>query len=140
MAKNPIDKVKPQSTLEQENNRKQYVGRWLGEEKTKEQSILKWLMIRRIDGGYTVNFKEFKNSKVIFEQTEAGYWGVVGDIYFTMTREVLVGENFVPLDVTKPEFYDAYKILKFDGKIMRYKSFEPANVFQVEKMPDTFKL
>jgi len=140
IAKPLIDKVKPESTLVQEKDRKQYVGRWLGEEKTKDQSVLKWLMIRRIDGGYTVTFKEFKNSKMIFEQTEAGYWGVVSGIYFTMAREVLEGENFVPLDVSKPEFYDAYKIIKFDGKIMRYKNLESNTEFQVEKMSDTFKL
>lgn len=95
-------------------------------------------MHRRKDGTYTSVFRQFKDGKETIKQTEAGLWGYVNGIYFTLTREMLDHENFKAVDTTQGEYYDAYKVLKFDGKELTYKDLLYGNEYTVRKVPDNY--
>lgn len=140
-ASTAIDAVKASDMgAAREERRHQMVGRWLGEAPTKDGKTERWLMERRLDGTFTVMFQILDKQKKVFEQTETGYWGIVGDIYFSLTREILHGDKFDPQDVTKATYYDAYKILNFDANTLHYKDLDFGNEYTIHKVPKDYKL
>lgn len=135
-----INSVKPENSAELSARRAMLIGKWYSEIPTKDGLIRKSLMERRRDGSYTVRFQLFKGATKTLDQIEAGIWGISGNIYFTATREMLVGEVFKTLDTTDSTFYDGYEILKLEPDRFTYKSLEMGDVFEVRKVADTFKL
>lgn len=135
-----IDSIKPAVTRSAYERRTLLVGRWYGEQPTKDGLVRKSLMERRRDGTYTVKFQLSKSGVKNQEQVEAGIWGVAGSIYFTATREMLDGENFRAVNTTDPVFYDGYTILNLDENKFHYKAIDDGDEFVVKKVSDKFML
>ncbi len=135
-----IDSVKMASSLDIQVRREMLVGKWYAENPTKEGQIRKSLIERRLDGTFTVQFQLYENEKKVLDQVEAGYWGISNYIYFTITREMLSGVKFRPVDTKNATFYDGYNILELTHQFFRYTSLETSTEYIVERVPSNFKL
>jgi hypothetical protein len=114
-------------------NRAQLIGKWLGESNVSDGSKVRELIDRHADGTFVVYFHFAENGKDR-EQTEAGYWGISGGIYFTLTRTMKDGARFVPVNVKDPTYYDAYKALSLSPSEFVYKSLASGEQFSVKRV------
>ncbi len=124
-----------------EKKREEFLGYWVGEMPTKDGKFLRWLVERRPDGSFTLTslLKKSPDDPVKFQPQEAffeiGMWGVSSDIYFTATRQYFEKGKISNFDTTQSGLYDAYQILFFDGKTMKYRSLETHEEFTMKKIP-----
>lgn len=135
-----IDSMKPLSSSEAQSRRNFMVGKWYGEAQTKDGFLRKSLMHRRADGTFTVQFQLYQANELKLDQTEAGIWGLVDNIYFTATREMLNVKDFAPVDTTDATYYDVYNVIYLDENRMEYKQISSDNSFNIKKVADNFKL
>jgi hypothetical protein len=135
-----INSMKPDAPADHQARRNLLIGNWYGEAATKDGQFRKALMNRRADGTYTVKFQLFKNQTKTIEQVEAGLWGISGNIYFTITREMLEGETFTPVQTDDATYYDAYKIAELTPEAFRYTNQDTGDEFLAKKVSDEFKL
>lgn len=121
--------------------REEFLGYWIGEMPTKDGKFMRWLVERRAEGSFTLThiIKKSPQDPVKFSPENAffeiGMWGVSGDIYFTATRQYFEKGKIANFDTTQPGLYDAYQILSFDGKTMKYRSLETGEEFSIRKIP-----
>jgi hypothetical protein len=67
---------------------------------------------RFANGTYVNHFVELSEAgKITVDQTECGKWGVSGDIYFTITTAIRLGNRTETASPYDASFYDAYRIL-----------------------------
>lgn len=135
-----IHSIKPGANDDASARRELLIGKWYGEATTIEGSTRKSLMQRRADGTYTIKFQIWFNGKLKEQQVEAGIWGVSGPIYFTATREMLLGSEFKSVPVDDPTYYDAYQIESLSKDVFAYKSVETPDSFRVQRVPESFEI
>ena len=73
---------------------------------------MKWLMNRRADGTFTIEFRA-RDGAV---QREEGTWRDEGSNYTTVTMKI----NCEPVDQNDPQFTDTYEIRSFANGGMAY--------------------
>ena len=132
-----VDEVKPVVAVTHAL-RSMMLGRWYGEAPLTNGGKRQWLTERFEDGTFRIQFHTDAGEGPT-SQTEAGFWGVSGQIYFTITRGWLRGELFFPADPTDAMFYDAYEILEFSAERFRYRNPETGNVFDTRKVGEDFQ-
>lgn len=135
-----IDSYKVDPKISEVADRSMLVGSWYGEQSTKDGLLRKSLVIRKKNGAFTAHFQLFDKEKKVTEAVESGYWGLSGNIYFTVTREFLKGEKFEPFDTTDASYYDAYVMMEIKSDSNRYKAVSSDNVFESKKVSDSFRL
>lgn len=128
---------KPESEVAQAR-RESMVGRWFGESATKDGGSIQHIVDRRADGTYQVWFRIREAGGRLSQQSEVGFWGVSGSIYFTMTRGWVGKEGIRPVDSRDPTFDDAYEILAASDEEIRYKSVELGDEYVVRRVADEF--
>ncbi len=115
------------------------VGRWFNEAPTKDGGKRFSISERNPDGTFVVRFRVIEASGKVWEQTELGFWGVDGPIYFTITRGFLDNGKVVATNPMDPTFYDAYEILELTESTMRYRSVGNADEFTTRRVPQSFE-
>jgi len=132
--------VKPDMLASAIEKRSLMIGKWLGEMKNEKGDLQQWLTTRFPDGTYKIQFRVPDRGSIYKEQIEAGLWGISGPIYFTIMKGWIKDNNFIPSNPNDPSYYDAYKIIEINKKILKYKSFESDITFEVKKVDDDFEL
>jgi hypothetical protein len=135
-----VDSFKPESADEAVARRDIMIGKWLGEAPTKDGGVRRWLAERFEDGTYRVIFQLFQGTADYHEQVEVGHWGIVGPIYFTIYRGYIFDGEFVPVDPSDPDVYDAYEILELGDDRLRYRSYSSGSEFRLRKVADNYRL
>jgi hypothetical protein len=135
----PMDASKP-AFPETAELRRQLLGKWYGEAELKEGGSRKWLAQRNADGSFRVDFHIASPGEPLFMISELGYWGVAGDVYFTMTRGIVRGERHADADVTDPRLYNAYTIIEAREDSFVYRNVETGSVFSLRKVDSSFLL
>lgn len=120
-------------------NRDQLVGLWFGESPVKDGSSMKWLIERRKDGTYISRFK-ITNAQGTREQTETGFWGIAGGVYFTLTRGFVEKGRVLPVDFTNATYADTYKALRVAPSEFAYRSLSTQEEFTVKRVGRDFRL
>ena len=116
------------------------IGKWYGRQSTKEGGTKQELMTRSADGTYVVQFTvERKDGSKVY-QTEAGHWGISGNIYFSIYRGWFREGKLIPSDSSNPHNYDAYQILELNNDKFQYKHANSGNEYIVNKVAPDFKL
>lgn len=133
-----ITSFKPTLNLSQEESWSFMVGKWFGSQPTKEGGVKKQIMERLPQGEYRVTFRIYDKEGKYEEQTEAGYWGISDQIYFTIFRGWINAGQFVPSNPSDPYNYDAYKIISLSNKIFEYKSLSSGNSYSLKKVDNDF--
>ncbi len=135
----PIDAMK-QSDGSQKAQRALLVGSWFGDAATNDGGRRLQLTQRAPDGTYKVTFRLIDATGEVLEETEVGFWGVSGSVYFTIMRGTLEEGRIVEADPTDPIFNDAYHILELTQERFRYRSLQTTNEFSLSRVADTFSL
>lgn len=130
--------VKPETKSTKENQREMLVGKFLGEMKSDEGKLQKWLVERAIDGTYQITFRIYENEIDFKEQIEVGYWGIAGPIYFSIMKGWIKEGEFVEADPRNPYFYDAYKVINVSENEFVYEHFEPKILFKIKRVQPDF--
>src|SRR6266849_1692080 len=94
-----INYVKPHDTSAA-SQRPLLIGRWYGEQPMKEGGRRVQITEHCPDGTLTIGFHVVESSGNLRDQTEVGWWGVSGSIYFTIIRGWLRGGRVAPADPT----------------------------------------
>ena len=130
--------VKPDVPITKEKNRRLLVGKWLGEIKSENGKVTKWLVERLIDGTYQIIFRTYDNETEYKDQIEVGFWGTSGSIYFSIMKGWIEEGEFVPANPEDPYFYDAYKIIQLNSDTFNYEHFDHKTRYTVKKVADSF--
>ena len=91
------------------------VGNWYGE-KIENSTVTKWVNERKEDGTYRILFKQYKEGKLVAQQTESGEWRYKDGIYSTRTR--MIGTE--KLESNDPYYNDDYKVELLTSQEMVY--------------------
>lgn len=135
-----IDAVKPPTPGQEQERRELMIGAWLGESKTKDGRIQKWLVKRSADGTYQIHFRRYEKKGKVTDHLEAGHWGISGDIYFSTVRAIYRGGAMQPTDPADPYIYDAYTVVELTSKTFTYQHRSTGNRFSVERVADDYEL
>lgn len=128
------------SAEETNNARKILIGHWLGEKKHDNGQLQKWLVHRRADGIYRIDFRTTETDGTIDQWSEVGIWGVRLPIYFTAMRGRVDGEKVEPANGAIAAYYDAYRVLELSDDAFTYNSYASGNTFTVRRVSADYKL
>lgn len=130
-----ISAVKPDLTMDKEQQRASFIGVWESPQPTREGGKRHTLMTGLADSRYVVEFKIYgSESQLKIEQKEFGFWGVAGGIYFTMYRGSVKDDEFFPVDPNNAYYYDAYQITEIATDRLVYKSLSSENIFTYKRV------
>ncbi|NAW87989.1 hypothetical protein, partial [Photobacterium halotolerans] len=116
------------------------LGKWYGDLPTKEGGRKQWTIERSTDGTYRIDFLITKNDGMTQQSSEAGHWGVAGDIYFSMYRGAIDNGQFYPSNPSDPYNYDAYNIIRLTKESFEYQNIDSGNKYTVKKVSMNFTL
>lgn len=116
------------------------VGTWYGKQPKKEGGIHEWLMTRKMDGSYHIQFRTTSAFGGVKYSEEVGTWGVSAEIYFTTFDGWIIEGVFVKTDLEGQFTRDAYRIEKLNQEEMIYTSLETESTYRVVRVTDSFKL
>ncbi|ODN65962.1 hypothetical protein [Methylophaga muralis] len=131
--------AKPNLSISQEDQWHLMVGKWYGNQPSKEGGAKQWIVERYPNGNYRIDFRTIKNDGNIESSSEVGQWGVSGPVYFSSFRGWLEGDNVKPSDPSDPYNYDAYQIIKLNNEIFEYEHFLTGNRFTLKRVSSDFK-
>ncbi|MBT1063512.1 hypothetical protein KJY73_07995 [Bowmanella sp. Y26] len=129
--------ILPKTKVEQ---RTMMLGKWYGDLPTKEGGRKQWTIERSTDGTYKIDFLITKIDGTTQKFSEAGHWGVAGDIYFSMYRGAIDNGQFYPSDPSDPYNYDAYNIIGLTSDSFEYQNIDSKNKYIVKKVQSNFSL
>lgn len=132
-----VDSFKQLDQTQQEQ-RKLLVGTWYGELDLADGGTRMQITRRAPDGTYKVTFRTRESSGQTWDQTEIGFWGVAGSVYFTITRGWMDGQQFAEADPTDASLNDAYEILELDDDTFSYRALQSGNEYQLNRVDDAF--
>lgn len=114
------------------------IGNWYGSQPTKDGGKKLEIMERASNGTYKLTFRIYNKNGYYNEQTEVGYWGVSGTVYFTIFRGWVKGVKFSRANSSDPYNYDAYKIINLTDEIFEYEHFSTGNKYTNKKVSKWF--
>jgi|APFre7841882630_1041343.scaffolds.fasta_scaffold35779_2 hypothetical protein len=135
-----IHNAMPYPTESAIKQRKLLIGKWLGQAATDDGREIKWLSELKSDGTFALTFRTYNSKGDYQEQTEIGFWGVSGQIHFTIIRDVIVDKKLIPADPTDPYYYDAYEILKLNDQEFEHKAVTTGDIYKSQKVSDNYQL
>jgi len=133
-----IDNFK-QPDRSQQEQRALLVGKWFGDAVTKEGDRRLQITQRAPDGTYKVTFRVIEPSGKVWEQSEVGFWGVSGLVYFTITKGWLEGERFSEANPADASLNDAYQVLELTQERFRYRALQSGSEYSLSRVTDAFE-
>jgi hypothetical protein len=107
------------------------VGTWYGEFMPEVGAPLqRFVIVRKVDGTFTILARIYKDNKLIGETRNAGLWGISNGIYFTVTTEV----NGVRSDPKLPQAINAYLVKSLQTDRFDYVHFASGRSFTVTRV------
>lgn len=134
------DEASELQTLASNASRNMLLGKWYGVRTMESGGQKEWLTERSADGTYRVDFRFVAADGSARSQSEVGFWGVSGDIYFRIFRGWVTIEGMKPADPTVADHYDAYKIKGLDDNSFSYVHQTRKQSYTVKKVPKDFRL
>ncbi len=122
------------------NNWKLMVGTWYGTQPLNNGGTYSWVVRRNIQGQYRVDGEVIEPTGEVKLQVEVGEWGIGGNIYFSVFKGWLYGDEFSASDPTDPINRDVYTILELNENVFKYKHVDSGNTFTVKRVADDFEI
>ena len=123
-----------------ERYRELLIGKWYLEQPRSDGTTVRSLSEMTRDGTLQIQFQVIYPNGVISESSEKLIWGISGDIYFTVLRELVYEGVSEPVDPEDPTKYLAYRVLKVTEEAFEYQTIVTGNIFQRQRVPDDFEL
>ena len=133
-----VAQTKPELDFSQEEKWYLLTGTWYSSQATKEGGIKQEIMQRSPQGNYKVIFRIYDKDSNFEEQTETGYWGVSGPVYFTILRGWIENNQLTPSSPSDPYNHDAYKIINLTSDSVEYENYSSGNRHTHKKVADSF--
>lgn len=133
-----VDYEKGDLSYDQEKTWQMMIGRWYGNQPVKGGGIRRWITERADEGSYRITFRRYGANGGMDEQTEVGYWGVSGDIYFSIFKGWITDGRLKRSDPRDPYNYDAYRIISLTDDMMEYESASSENRYILQKVAPDF--
>lgn len=133
-----VDGYKPVDDQAAYEQRLLMVGTWFGDASTKDGGRKMHIVDRFLDGTMKIRFRVIDAQGNSEEQTELAQWGLSGDIYFTISRGVLDGEEFHEFDPRQPYYNDAYSVLELTETSFQYRHLSTGNEYTIERVEKGF--
>lgn len=130
---------KPVLTDEQASEWQLMSGRWYGSQPTKDGGTKEELIDKLSDGTYQIVFRVTNPEKDTRISVEVGYWGMSGDIYFSIFRGWVRDNRLIQADPSDPYHYDAYRIIRLNEELFEYQHVENGNRYILKRVPDDFQ-
>ncbi|MDH3595982.1 MAG: hypothetical protein OEM93_14155 [Rhodospirillales bacterium] len=110
-------------------------GSWFGERgEPGTGHLIQWLVHRRSDGTYTIEFHIYRDCSQPEIWLETGVWRFSKNLYFTMTLEV----DGTPTDVDNPFYQDTYRVEGITPTEMRYTHLKSGRAYSVQRVEREF--
>jgi hypothetical protein len=110
-------------------------GSWFGERaEPGTGDLIQWLVHRRSDGTYTIEFHVYRDCNLPDIWREAGIWRFSENLYFTVTLEVAG----TPTDVNNPFYQDTYRVESITPTEMRYTHLKSGRAYSVRRVEREF--
>lgn len=135
----PAIDVTKQPDTSQEQQRSRLVGKWFGDARTKDGGRRLQITQRAPNGTYKVTFRVFEPSGQTWEQSEVGFWGVSGGVYFTITKGWVDGDSFSEANPTDASLNDAYQIVELTQDRFIYRALQSGNEYSLSRVADSFE-
>lgn len=116
------------------------LGKWYGKQAIVDGGVHEFSVERFADGTYVITFKRTDINGDVEISQEVGYWGISGDVYFSIFKGWLEGDTVYPSNPSDPYNYDAYHILELSQDYFKYRSASSDNIFTIKRVPDDFQL
>ncbi|QQD18388.1 hypothetical protein I6N98_00480 [Spongiibacter nanhainus] len=120
--------------------RKTLLGKWYGITRTADGGRKEWLVNRAVDGTYRIDFRVTDAKGQVSAQSEVGFWGVSGGVYFRIFRGWVMLDGMKTADPTDPGHYDSYEVVSLTGESFQYRHIDNNTLYTVKKMPADFTL
>jgi hypothetical protein len=99
------------------SSEEQLIGCWYGEDyQPLIQRYAGWLMNRKPDGRFTIEFRTIEKGVRLPIQMEEGHWTYRAGKYVTLTTRI-AGED---VDTSNPQYTDEYEVKSINGSEMVY--------------------
>lgn len=118
-------------------SRENLIGDWVRQEVLEDGSQELEQASMTEDGQYQFDFSTYDQQGNLLEHTsEFGFWGLVGDIHFTVAKVQIVNDKEYVLDPTDEEHYQVYKVLELTGQKFKYQHIVSNEVFILKRVID----
>lgn len=111
-------------------------GRWYGEGYQGRQ-YLHWLSERTPDGRFFVEFREYKDCKLVYRVMESGNWFVANGVMSTFSK-IVPGRNMAPA-ADEPLVRKDYVLLALAPDVITYRHVTTGILFTAHKVDDKFE-
>ena len=114
------------------------IGSWYLDQTRSDGSTFRSKATLADDGLAEIEFLIHYTDGTTLSSSEYGYWGVSGDVYFTIIREASDGNERYDVSPFDAEYYLAYRILELSDESFRYQTIVTGNVFESRRVPENF--
>jgi len=111
-------------------------GRWYGEGYQGRQ-YLHWLSERSPDGRFFVEFREYRECKLVYRVMESGNWFVANGMMSTFSK-IVAGRNVAP-PADEPLVRKDYMLLALAPDVITYRHVSTGLLFTAHKVDDKFE-
>jgi|SRR5579859_3373375 len=136
----PVIGIEPATDSASLQRRQFMVGTWLEESALADGTSRRELVDRNVDGHYRMQFRTYNKDGTHEDQIEVGEWGISGNIYFTITKGWMIDGVLMSSDLTEPDYYDAYTIIKLTADEFTYKSVVIPDVYTARRVDPAYQL
>ena len=123
-----------------ERSRAMMIGKWYLEQPRSDGTTVRAVSTMHADSTLELVFQVVYPNGAIDESIETGLWGVSGDIYFTIIREIIYEDGSEDVSPEDPSKYLAYRVLALTENSFEYQTIVTGNRFRTTKVPDDFDL
>ncbi len=134
-----VTSSKPAVSSSQEGTWKLMIGKWYGKQPTKDGGTKEEIIEKLPNGTYKIQFRVTQPDGTKTERTEVGYWGVSGNIYFSIFKGWLSGSEIISANPTDPYNYDAYHIIELTTEKFEYQHVSTGNRYVNQRVGNDFK-
>ena len=135
-----IDTGVPLTSPDAQARRDLLVGTWHGDQPTADGGRAREIAVLHADGTFELYFRRTDAAGNETSWGDAGYWGLVRDVHFTITLASIDDGIFLPTDSTDAARYSAYKVIELSEKSFVYQSLVTGNVYTLERAEDLWEL
>lgn len=136
----PIDVDAPLTSAEAQARRDLLVGTWYGDQPTADGGRAREIARLHPDGAFELYFRRTNAAGEETSWGDAGFWGLVRDLHFTITLANIDDGVFLPADTTDAARYSVYRVIELTGTSFVYQSLVTGNVYSLERVDDLFEL
>lgn len=135
-----VDTAAPLTSAAAQARRDLLVGTWYRNQPTVDGGSSEEIAVLHPDGAFELYFRRIDATGDVTSWGQAGFWGLVGDLHFTITLANIDDELFLPVDTSDAGQYSAYRVLGLTESSFVYESLVTGNIYSLAKVDEQFEL